>query len=133
MAWENYLLKNESGQELDLEGILKSYRSNPNQQLDVESYRDGDGVLHRDVLPHTASKIWLTTNTLTGEKKDRIQAFFGTNFGEARKKCTLTYWNDEVNGYLSGDFYIPDIDWEIILIKNGERKYSPVEITLIEY
>ena len=59
---------------------------------------------------------------------------FGSNFGAARESVNLTYWNDEINDYSTADFYIPDIDWTIILIDDkGQPIYEGIELTLIEY
>lgn len=130
MAFEGWVIKN--GNAVLNNDLLadKGYKSNPDQQTDEDSYTDGDGKLHRNILSHLRSKIWLTTNELTVAEKKHIQTIF-----PSRRVVTLRYWNDEREAYISGDFYIPDIDWTIQKIdkKTNARTYEPISLTLIEY
>ena len=132
MKFGGYLLKNQSGKAFPHNCIVE-YKSNPNQQLDSKSWRDQLGDLHRTVLPHKKSKVWINTKPLSFDEKVAIQKVFGTDFGAAREACTVTYWNDEINDYSAAKVYIPDIDWTITSIASGEPKYAPITITLIEY
>ncbi|WP_455715329.1 DUF6711 family protein [Anaerosporobacter sp.] len=130
MAFEGWVIKNDStvlNNDLLAE---KGYKSNPDQQTDEDSYTDGDGKLHRNILSHLRSKIWLSTNELSVSDKLHFQTVF-----PSRSVVTLTYWNDEREVYESGDFYIPDIDWTIQKINKitKERTYEPISLTLIEY
>lgn len=128
-----YLIKNASGAQFPNHCIIE-YKSNPNQQQDSGSWVDSEGYLHRVILPHTRSKLWITTKRLKYAEKTAIQSVFGSNFGAARESVNLTYWNDEINDYSTADFYIPDIDWTIILIDDkGQPIYEGIELTLIEY
>lgn len=130
MAFEGWVIKN--GSTVLNNDLLadKGYKSNPDQQTDEDSYTDGSGLLHRNILSHLRSKIWLSTNELSVEDKLHIQTVL-----PSRRVVTLTYWNDEREAYLSGVFYVPDIDWVIQKIDKNTfaRTYDPISVTLIEY
>jgi hypothetical protein len=108
----------------------KGYKSNPNIQQDLDSYRDGDGELHRNVLTHKPSKVWIKTiSPLMYSEKLIIQSVFPN-----REVATVEYWNDESNSYQTAKFYIPDIDFTIDYIdKKGRLVYTELEITLVGY
>lgn len=130
MAFEGWVIKN--GSTVLNNDLLaeKGYKSNPDQQTDEDSYTDGNGKLHRNILSHLRSKIWLSTNELSVAEKLHIQTVL-----PSRRVVTLTYWNDEREAYLSGDFYVPDIDWVMQEIDKDTfaRTYDPISVTLIEY
>lgn len=130
MAFEGWVIKN--GNTVLNNDLLadKGYKSNPDQQTDEDSYTDGSGLLHRNILSHLRSKIWLSTNELSLAEKLHIQTVL-----PSRSVVTLTYWNDEREKYLSADFYVPDIDWVIQKIdrETYARTYDPISVTLIEY
>ena len=46
-----------------------TYKSNPNQLTDEDSYTDGNGELQRNILPHTRSKVVFSTPILHLEDK----------------------------------------------------------------
>lgn len=124
--FKGYLLKIE-GKELPVLYIAK-YKATPNQLQDDSSYQDSTGELHREILPHTRSKIDFTTKYLWIEDKIVFQSYFPT-----RTRLSVEYWNDETNAYRTGDFYVPDIDFEIYRIVGKRMEYKPVRVALIEY
>lgn len=107
---------------------LKSYKATPDQIQDKDSYQDGDGELHRNVLPHRRSKIEFNTKLFHLADKIKMQTLFGD-----RVKLSVEYWNDATNGYCLGDFYIPDITYEIYRTTSDDIVYNPIRIALIEY
>lgn len=128
MAFNGYLLK--------INGIifpnkyiaLDTYISIPNQQTDLDAYTDADGYLHRNVLPHTASKIEFNTPLLDLAKKQSMQSLIPT-----RVKLILEYWNDEENIYKIGNFYVPSISYSIYRTTEKDIIYNPIRIAFIEY
>lgn len=128
MAFQGYLLKI-NGQILPNKFIaLSSYKSTPNQRLDKDSYQDADGLLHRNIMPHQRTKIEFNTIRLHLSQKIEFQAYFSE-----RDKMTIEYWNDETNSYAIGDFYVPDITFEIYRIQGNDIEYNNTRIALIEY
>jgi hypothetical protein len=128
MAFLGYLLK--------INGVIfpnkyikfDSYNSSPNQVMDVDAYRDADGVLHRNTLDHTPSKIEFNTPYLNLADKMAMQSYFPN-----RITLTAEYWTDESNSYEVGTFYVPDITFEIYHITAIDITYKPIRIAFIEY
>lgn len=108
--------------------FIQTYKAAPDQQQDKDSYQDITGELHREVLPHTRSKIEFTTPYLWKSAKEELQSFF-----PYRKEVSVTYWNDERNEYVSGIFYIPDIEFQVYRIVGNDMEYFPIRVALIEY
>ena len=108
--------------------FTQTYKVTPDQQQDKNSYQDITGELHREVLPHTRSKIEFITPHLWKSAKEELQSFFPD-----RKEVSVTYWNDERNEYVSGIFYIPDIEFQVYRIVGNDMEYFPIRVALIEY
>lgn len=107
---------------------IQTYKATPDQQQDKDSYQDITGLLHREVLPHTRSKIDMTTPYLWIEDKEALQSYFPD-----RKEVTVKYWNDERNSYVTGLFYVPDIEYQVYRTVNNRAEYFPIRVAFIEY
>lgn len=128
MNFKGYLLKID-GREFPNKFIfVSSYKSTPNQLQDLNSYRDANGKLHRNVLPHTLTKIEFNTPPLNLAKKIELQSYF-----PSRERLEVEYWNDETNDYRIGTFYMPDIPFEIYRLLENDIQYKQTRIALIEY
>lgn len=108
--------------------FIQTYKVTPDQKQDKDSYQDITGKLHRDVLPHTRSKIEFTTPYIWKNKKEELRSFFPD-----RVEVSVTYWNDERNEYASGIFYVPDIEFQVYRIVGNDVEYFPIRVALIEY
>lgn len=124
--FQGYLLKI-NGKILPSE-FTQTYKVTPDQKQDKDSYQDITGKVHREVLPHTRSKIEFTTPYIWKNKKEELQSFFSD-----RVEVSVTYWNDERNEYASGIFYIPDIEFQVYRIVGNDVEYFPIRVALIEY
>lgn len=111
---------------------LESYQCTAGQIMDLDSYRDGDGVLHRNVLPHTAASIEFSTMELLLKDTEVLNSFLTQ---ENRVQCTVEYWNPNTAAYGSGTFYIADVPYEIKRVDAVRKEilYKPVKVTLTEY
>ena len=51
------------------------------------------------------------------------------------KTITLYYWNDEVHGYRTGVFYVPDLKFKIRHVDEVKKtiQYDEFKMTFIEY
>ena len=128
MAFYGYLMKIGSTQ-LPMKFMsIKSYKSIPNRQQDLDSYRDGDGVLQRNILPHKVTTIEFSTPYLHLSDKIELQAIL-----PSRTRLTIEYWNDETNTYTTGDFYIPDVTYEIYRVDGNDIIYAPIQYQFIQY
>lgn len=110
---------------------LESYKSAPNQRQDLDSYRDADGYLHRNVLSHTATKIEFETPYLTfKDMRTLIQNIRANYTDELARTVELTYYDEETDSYKTGTFYMPgtvEYNWY------NKEIYAPSRIAFIEY
>lgn len=134
MAYSGYLLKFGST-ELSYEYIrAASYHTTPSQRLDLDSYRDANGVLHRTALEHTASKIeWETPPLDNTQLQTLLSIFRSAMTNVAERKVTVTYYNEESNSYVTGTFYMPDAEYTIRHVTSTILMYEPIRFALIEY
>ena len=124
-----YLLK--IGDNIIPNRYIQTYLSTPNQVQDIDSYQDVDGILHREILPHTRTKIEFTTPYLWLNDKIAFQALFPKRLDQPQ--ITVEYWNDETNTYTTGTFYTPDIQYKPYRIRGNDLQYQPMRIALIEH
>ena len=125
--FNGYLLKLD-GRVLPLKFIQPStYSCAPNQTLDDDSYRDGDGVLRRNILPHKCTKIEFNTPYMYESNIAELRSFM-----QKKDKVTVEYFNTGTGLYASGAFYMVDPEFIIAKIDN-DILYEPVRIALIEY
>lgn len=108
--------------------FFQSYKSTPNRQTDLDPWTDTMGYTHRNVLPHKRTTITFTTPPLCLEDKIELQSFFPD-----RTSIKIEYWNDEINDYSEGEFYAPDIDFEVLMPYEKTIWYRPITLELIEY
>ena len=114
----------------------ESYKVTPCQRMEVSANRASTGVLVRNTASHTASKIDLTTVNLTNTEVAAIHTLLANAYTDAlQRKLDLRYYDPSSDTYLTGTFYIPDIDYEISRIDrtNNVIHYNPIRIAFIEY
>lgn len=106
------------------------YSNTPNRRQDKNSYTDGRGTTHRNILPVKRTTVKIKTiDNLTNGQKIIVQAFFPN-----RDLVTAEVWNDEINNYQTIKSYIPDIEYTIDHIdKKGNFYYNAIEFELIDY
>jgi hypothetical protein len=131
MAFNGYLLK-VGDYTIPLEFMAYgTYEASPDQRQDLDAYRDADGYMHRNTLPHTATKIEFQTTYLTASQFrsliDNIRANF-TNLLE--RKVSLTYYDEETDAYKTGDFYMPGT---MTYKRLNKAVYDQNRICFIEY
>lgn len=107
---------------------FQSYSATPDQQSDRNTYVDEQGELHRDVLPHTSTKIEFETIPMNLNQKIQFQKYF-----PERTFVELEYWNDRTNDYEIGTFYVPSITFSYYMTKDNDILYNPIRVAFIEY
>lgn len=127
--FQGYLLKIEGA--VFPNKYIVDYSSTPNQAQDKDSYQDITGELHREILPHTRTKIEFKTPPMALREKIDFQSYFPDR--KTNPAIIVEYWDDEYNRYISGVFYTPDIQYQIIPIAGSSIGYKPIRIALIEY
>lgn len=135
MAFNGYLIKlinGGSSYTIPLTYMkLETYKVAPNQRQDLDSYRDADGYLHRNVLAHTATKIeFETPYLLRNQMRSLIQGIRGELTDSASRTCTVEYYDDETDTYKTGTFYMPGtVEYNLY----NKDIYAPSRIAFIEY
>lgn len=130
--YKGYLLK--FGSNIMPNKYFLEYSSTPNQRMESGAERDQNGDLIRDTLPHKKTLITFSTHILSLDEKIEFQNIINSSItNTTQRKCSLTYWNDEVNSYNTGYFYIPDITYTVIDASAADIQYNPISIELIEY
>ena len=137
MAFSGYLIKigGSSGTELPMKYIkLEGYNITPNQRMETEAKRAVTGLLHRSTVAHTASKIEFTTPNMTNLDVDAMMTLFRNAWTNTiERKLTLYYYEMETDSYKTGDFYMPDIKFEIDHIDGNLIYYKEMRVAFIEY
>ena len=84
-----------------------TYTASRNVQ-DLDSYRDADGILHRNVLPHIAYKVEFETIYMTvGEFRAFVDNIRDNIIDDKANDVTLTYYDIWTDSYMTGHFYLP--------------------------
>lgn len=132
--YNGYLIK-VGGAILPMQYIeAQKYNITPNARQDLESFRNALGELERNVVDHMISKIEIGTLQLTNTDLGNLWGVIRSNWmNEKERKVNLEYYNPEKDGYDSGIFYIPDIQYPINRIENGVIYYDSFTLKFIEY
>ena len=135
MSWDGYYIKAANGTVLDPYFNFEGYKATPDQRQDKDSYRDGYGVLHRNVLPGKVSTLELTTvDGLTLSEITALKAAIASGITNAlERKTSLTYWNDEIMDYCTDTFYMPDITYPHKGLVNDIPTYNSFTIKFVGY
>lgn len=138
MAYGGYLVKvggASSGYSIPLSFIkAESYKVTKLIQ-DLDSYRDADGVLHRNALSHVPIKcefecVPMLTNAEINAVVSAIEAKFST---AAERKATVSVYVPESDSYVEQAMYMPDIEYEIYYADTSKIIYNSIRFAFIGY
>lgn len=133
MAYSKYLIKL-GNFEFPLKYIeASSYQIKRNVQ-DVDSYRDANGVLHRNALAHDVLSVTFTTkpnltSTQVGELMNQIRSNY---INVLEKKLLVTAYVPEYDDYVTQEMYLADIPFTIKGISDI-IKYDRITFDLVGY
>lgn len=118
--------------------LVDGWEATPNQRTELDAYRDGNNLLHRETSENFKTKLVMSVADLDLADKIRFQSIVNSGMIDAKeRKVNVTYWNDETNRYVTSPtgFYMPDIKWVIERVDEDEKNihYKKFTITLIEY
>nr|DAE15391.1 MAG TPA: hypothetical protein [Siphoviridae sp. ctdcr45] len=132
MAYQGYLIK-VGNTVFPMKYIrAETYKCTPNQRIDQDSDSDATGMLHRNVLPHTRTKIeFETPQMLRGADVLAISTLLGLS--GSRRDVTITYWDHESQSYKTGKCYVPDISYQLMRNTGSDLVYMPIRYAFIEY
>lgn len=102
---------------------------------DLDSYRDANGILHREALVNVAIKVeWETPDDIEEETlrplMDNIRSQY-TNRTE--KKALVTAFMPEIGDYVTMNCYMPDVEYTIDYADESTIKYSSFRLAFIGY
>ena len=139
MAFGDYLIKAGSYVIPEEYILTESYKVTPDQRQDVDSYRDLNQDLHRNVSSHYKSIVEISTrkNLTESQFRSLLSGIRGEFKSVKERKIKIHYWNAETGSYGSGDFYWVQPNITILRIENhhGTRVpiYDSLTLRFIEY
>lgn len=116
-----------------------SYECTPNQRQDVNSQRDLDQDLHRNVSSHYKSVVKFTTRPLFEEQmRDLMDNYINSAYiSHKERKLEVEAFDPESGDYVDGEFYLvqPVFKIRVIEDRGGDLmiKYEPTDFEFIEY
>ena len=114
----------------------ESYKVTPDQNQDLNSTVDITGNLHRYPLDHTRSKVEFNMPVMTSDEMNTLISTISSYWNKpTERKVSMRYFDPLTNGYKTGSFYIPDIDFVMMNVDEsaGVIKYQETRIAFIEY
>lgn len=102
---------------------------------DLDSYRDADGILHRNALEHIPIKVEFETPAmLTNRQFADLMSNIRRNYIDStEKKVSATVYVPELDDYITQDMYIPTIQPTMYGTYEGVIHYDAIRIALIGY
>ncbi len=102
---------------------------------DLDSYRDADGVLHRNALSHVPIKcefecVPMLTNTEITAVVNAIRSRFSN---APERKATVEVYVPETDEYYSDSMYMPDPEYSIYYADDTIIQYNSVRFAFIGY
>lgn len=126
MAYAGYLLKIGSVQLPDR--YVCNYKITPDRRTDKDSYTDGNGKLVRGILPHKRNGFTFNTGIITDKDIPYLASIF-----DGRDNISVTYWHPTSQSYKTGNFYVPDMELEVLMTIGLLVYYRPIQLEMIEY
>lgn len=125
------------GNNFPLKYVFKeSYKVTPNRRQDLDPYRDANGNLHRNVLSHTATTITFQTKPMWNTDFEAMMSFIRNRYTNvAEKKLSITYYSPDTDSYKTGNFYMPDMEFNMNMVDtyNNRILYNSMTLEFIEY
>lgn len=103
--------------------------------IDLDSYQDSDGNLHRNALEHTRDSVNVTLlEGLTNEEFGTIMNGIRSNYVIAKeRKCNVTAWIPEINDYRTAYMYLADPVIKITHIDGNTIYYDEIKLEMTGY
>lgn len=103
---------------------------------DLDSYRDSNGVLHRNALEHWVADITFdVVPFLTGEELASLMGSIRENYIiPAERRVNVTVFIPEENDYVTQEMYMPDIQIPVFSAESdGKILYQSFSMEFIGY
>ena len=136
MAFNGYLISvGQYSIELEHFIVAQSYHVSK-KVIDLNSYRDGDGILRRNALDHIPYSISFDIKRCNNTELQKFLNMIRSNFISTKeRKLMLNFYNPENDDYISQEVYMPDPDFVIERIEpeNNQIYYKTIQIKFIGY
>lgn len=134
MAYNGYLIK-VGNYEIPLSMMRAETYKVSKKVLDVDSYRDANGELHREALDHYSAVITFNVPPLKTNKE--ISAFLSNiqaNYTIPKeRKAVIEFYMPETDNYVTLNMYMPDPEFTIYMATKQFIKYNETPIEFIGY
>ena len=102
---------------------------------DLDSYVDGNGLLHRNALEHIANKVeFETIPLLTNAQFTNLMSNIQANMTvPLERKASVTCYIPETDSYVTQDMYMPDIKPTLYYADGTKILYNQVRLAFIGY
>lgn len=113
---------------------VESYKTARKIQ-DLDSYRDANGLLHRNALSHVPNTVdFETCNMLTDRQMSALMAGIRSNYIDAKeRKANVTFYVPELDNYVTQEMYMADPEFNMFAIFDGVIRYKPMTISFVAY
>lgn len=134
MAYNNYLISTQGGGQLNMKYIGIDSYSVTYSTLDLDSFRDANGVLHRTALSHRVGKVEFSTPIMRHSDVQAFMTWLRTSFRSGyEKKMMVSFYNPETDTYISQEMYVPDITFKVLQNSPQGLIYQPTRVAFIGY
>ena len=115
--------------------VFDTYACTPDQRQDVDSYRDLNQNLHRNVADNYKSIVSFQVRANLTETKLRVLInLIQSNYTNTKeRKVHLTYFNPDRGNYSVGEFYLVQPNYKIKRAEEEELIYNSFDLKFIEY
>ena len=134
MAYSGYLIKIGDFEITGEKYIKYSSYSVVRKVQDLDSYRDANGVLHRNALQHTPIVVSFETRNLNNTELALFLGNIQANYlNELERSVLATVYVPETDSYTSQQKYLAEPEPKIRQINNDVIIYEPLKISFIGY
>lgn len=113
--------------------VAQSYKV-AKKVLDLDSYRDANGLLHRNALDHLSYTIEFDVKPLNDTRMQEFLSAITSAFSPAiERKVEITFYLPEEGIYKTSHFYMVDPELTIDHIENNMIHYSTTTVKFIGY
>ncbi len=111
----------------------ETYTITPNQIIDLDSYTDNNGELHRNPLSHTSTKIEFNMPTAYEYQMKNVRDILPLSNPHEKTVVDVEYFNPSDAEYQSMKAYIPDISYSLYFADSVDIIYNETRVAFIEY
>lgn len=133
MSYSGFLINVNGNYDINMHYIVEKSYEVTWSTLDIDSYRDANGVLHRNAVIQVPQVVFETKPLLDYQVEEILSNIRANYVSSLEKKVLLTVFVPELNNYYTGYFYMPDTNLTIRQINDDVVRYEPISFKFIGY